>query len=412
MTEARSQKSRRWLWAGIAVILIAVFFTARYFLRERLPVRLATVTRQTMQNTVSTNGKVEPIDNYPYYSPISTTVKAVYAQEGETVPRGKPLIQLNDAQTQAQVASAESGVKTAQANLETVTHNGTLAERQAAAATVAQDRLALDQARQNLEALTRLAATGAASQGEVLSAKGQVETAQANFEAAEENAKQHYSADEIARAQAALSDAEAALAAAQHVEAQTSFSAPIKGTIYTMDAAPSEFEEAGKLILQMADLDRERVRAFFDEPDLGRLAVGQKAVITWDAKPNLQWTGEIERLPVAVVTESTRNVGEVLVALDSPEDGLLPDTNVIVKVTTSSKPNALTMPRDALREQNGKFYAFRVEQGELKRVPITIGTPSLTLVPILSGLNEGDVVATGTMGEQQLQEGIPIKEVR
>ncbi len=34
-------------------------------------------------NTVSTNGRVEPIVNYQFYSPIATTVKAVYAQEGD-----------------------------------------------------------------------------------------------------------------------------------------------------------------------------------------------------------------------------------------------------------------------------------------------------------------------------------------
>jgi HlyD family secretion protein len=412
MAEARTQTGRRWLWAGIVVILIAVFFTTRYFLRERLPVRLAEVGHATLLNTVSTNGRVEPIVNYPFYSPIATTVKAVYAQEGDTVPAGKLLVQLDDTQARAQVASAESGVKTAQAALDAVAHNGTLAERQAAAATVEQDKLARDQARQNLDALTKLAASGAASQGEVLAARNQLETAEASLNAADQSAKQRYSPDEIARTEAAVSDAQAALAAARNVEAKTSIYAPIKGTIYIMDAAPSEYEEAGKLVLEMANLNNERVRAYFDEPDLGRLAVGQKVVITWDAKPNLEWHGHISRLPVSVVTYTTRNVGEVLVALDDSGDELLPDTNVTVKVTTSSEANALTMPREALHEQNGKYFAFRVEHGELRRVPITIGTPNLTQVPILSGLNDGDVVATGTSTGQPLQEGIPIKEVQ
>jgi HlyD family secretion protein len=83
-----------------------------------------------------------------------------------------------------------------------------------------------------------------------------------------------------------------------------------------------------------------------------------------------------------------------------------------VTVTTSSEDNALTMPREALHEQNGRYFAFKVEHGELKRVTITIGTPNLTQVPILSGLNDGDIVATGTTSDQPLQEGMPIKEVR
>ena len=414
MAEARTQKSRLWLWIAAAVVLIAVFFTARYFLRDRLPVRLARVSHQTLQTTVGTNGRVEPVANYPFYSPIATTVKAVHVQEGDQVAAGKLMVALDDVQARAQVASAESGVKTAQAALDAATHNGTQAERQAAAAEVEQDRLARDQAQHDLDALAKLVATGAAAQGEVTSAREKLQTAQASLLAAEQSAQNRYSPVEVARAQAALADAEAALAAARHVEAQTSFYAPVAGTIYSLDASLSEYTEPGKLLLQMADLRHERVRAFFDEPDLGRLALGQKVVIRWDAKPGHEWQGHITRLPASVVTytNGTRNVGEVLVDIDGTVDGLLPDTNVTVTVTISSEENALSMPREALRVQDGKYYVFKVVNGELKRVDITIGSPNLTLVPILSGLNDGDSVAIGTTNGQLPQEGIPIKEER
>ncbi|MGA3332814.1 MAG: HlyD family efflux transporter periplasmic adaptor subunit [Terracidiphilus sp.] len=409
MVKARSQTSRRWLWTGAVVVLLAVFFTARYFLRERLPVRVARVEHAMLLNTISTNGRVEPVVNYPFYSPIATTVRAVYAQEGDDVPAGKLLVVLNDAAARAQVASAESAVKAAQAALDAATHNGTQAERQASAAEIQQDRLTRDQAQHDFDALAKLAATGAAAQGEVLAARERLAAAQASLNAAEQSAQHRFSPDEVARAQAALADAQAALAAAQHVEAQTVIRAPIAGTIYSMDAAPSEFSEAGKLLLEVADLRHERVRGFFDEPDLGRLATGQKVGIRWDAKPSVEWYGHIVRLPSAVVTYTTRNVGEVLIDFDDSADGLLPDTNVTLTVTTSSEPNALSMPREALHEMKGKYYAYKVVHGELKRVPVVIGSPNLTQVPILSGLEEGDIVATGTTDGRPLQEGIPIR---
>ena len=412
MPEARTQTSRRWLWIGAAVVLIVVFLTARYFLRDRLPVRVARVEHQSLSNTVSTNGKVEPIANNQYYSPLATTVKGVYAQEGDLVHSGKLILTLDDVAARAQVASAESAVKTAQAALEAATHNGTQAEQQASAAEMEQDRLARDQAQHDLEALTRLATTGAAAPSEVAAARQRLETTQASLNATQQSAQHRYSPAEIARAQAALNDAEAALAAARHIEAETAYYAPVTGTIYTMDAAPSEFAETGKLLVEMADLHQERVRAYFDEPDLGRLATGQAVSIRWDAKPNREWHGHISRLPVTVVTYTTRNVGEVLVDLDGSEDELLPDTNVTVTVTISSEPNALSMPREALHEQNGKYFVYQVVGDELKRVAVTIGAPNTTQVPILSGLQDGDIVATGSINGQPLQEGIPIKEVR
>jgi len=401
---------RRWLWAGSVIVLIAVFLVARYFLRERLPVRAVQVERATLQNTVSTNGRVEPIVNYQFYSPIATTVKAVYAQEGDIVPAGKLLLTLDDVDARARVASAESGVKAAQAALDAVMHNGTLAERQSADAQAEQDRLARDQAKHDLDALTQLASTGAAAAGEVTAARERLQTAEASLKASENSAEGHYSPVEIARTQAALADGEAALAAAQHVEAQTKIAAPIAGTVYTLDAAPSEYAEAGKLVLQIADLRHERVRAYFDEPDLGHLATGQIAVIRWDAKPGREWQGHISHLPATVVTYTTRNVGEVLIDLDDAPDGLLPDTNVNVTVTISSEANALSLPVEALHEQNGRYFVFKIVGDELKRTPVTIGTRNMTQAPVISGLDEGDWVATGTSNGQPLQDGIPIKE--
>jgi len=412
MIQERKQTVRLWFWRSSALVVVIVFFTARYLLRDQLPVHVARVGHEMLQNTVSTNGRLEPVDNYPFYSPIATTVKAVYAQTGDVVPAGKLLVTLDDVVARSQLATAESGVKSAQTALDATMHNGSREERQAAEAQVEQDRLARDQARHNLDAITKLALTGAASQGEVTAAREQLETAQASLKAAEQNAQHRYSPDEIARAQATLAQAEAALAAAQSIESQTSIHAPIAGTIYTMDAAPAQYVTPGQLLLQMADLHHERVRAYFDEPDLGRLAVGQSVLIRWDAKPGREWHGHIARLPVAVVTYTTRNVGEVLVDIDGDEDGLLPDTNVTITVTISSEPNALSMPREALHEQNGKYFAFKVVHNRLMRVPVTIGSPSLTEVSILSGLEDGDLVATGTTNGQPLQEGIPIKEVQ
>lgn len=412
MAEERTQAGRLWRWVGAAVVVIGVFFTARYFLRQRLPIRAAQAEQETLVNTVSTNGHVEPEVNYQFYSPISTTVKAVYVHPGDVVPAGKLMVVLDDVEARAQVAAAESRLKTAQANLYAILQNGTQQERQEAEAEIARDRLEQDQTQHNLDALTKLLATGAASPDEVAAARQQLKMAQTALSAAEKSAHSRYSPNEVAQARAALAGAESSLAAARQVEAQTSIRAPIEGTVYSLDAVPTQYVSAGTMLLEMADLTRERVRAYFDEPDIGRLAVGQKVVIRWDAKPNHEWRGHIERMPANVVIYGTRTVGEALVAIDGPDTGLLPDTNVTVTVTTSTTPNALSVPREALYAENNKYYVYEIVNGSLQRTPVTIGTPTLTQVPILSGLQPGDWVATGTTNGQPLQEGVPIEVQR
>jgi HlyD family secretion protein len=409
MADERTQSSRLWLWVGAGGILIIVFFAARYLLREQLPVREAQVARTELVNTVPTNGRVEPVTNYEIHSPLATTVKAVYAQQGDQVPAGKLLMVLDDVDARARLATAESGVKAAEAALEAASHNGSQQERQAAAGDNARAKLDRDQARHDLDALVQLKATGAASRSEVAAAQQRLDSADASLHASDQNANNRYSPAEVARAQAALVDAKANLAAAQQVEAQTFIHAPVAGTVYRLDAEATEFVEQGKLLVEMADLHNLRVRAYFDEPDIGQLKVGQPIQIKWDAKQGKTWQGHILRVPSTVIIYGTRSVGEVLVQLDDVDGELLPDTNVTVTVTTSSEPNTLSIPREALHSENDKPFVYKVVGDELVRTPVTVGTSNLTESPILSGLSEGDWVATGTTNGQPLQEGVPIK---
>jgi HlyD family secretion protein len=320
---------------------------------------------------------------------------------------------LDDMQARAKLATAESAVKAAEAAVEAATHNGTREQQQATTAELNRARIDRNQAQHDLDALTKLSATGAASPSEVAAARVRLDTANASLEASQTSAQGRYSSAEVARAQSALDDAQANLAAARQVEQDTKKYAPAAGTVYDLEVKPMQFIEEGKILFQLADLHNVRVRAYFDEPEIGSLSVGQPIEIKWDGRPGRIWHGHIERVPVTVIHLETRTVGEVLVKLEDQEDGqLLPDTNVTVTVTTSSQANALSIPREALHMENGKPYVFRILKDELKRTPVVTGAINLTQVAILSGLNEGDWVATGTTTGQPLEEGVPIKEFR
>ncbi len=409
MAKERKESDRRWLWIGAAVVLIAVFFGIRSLTRERLPIRVAHAAHESLSSTLSTNGKVEPDSNYTFPSPVAAVVKAVYVKPGDHVAAGTVLLKLDDTDARARLATAESAVKAAQANLDSILHNGTLEQRQADAATVTRSRLDRDQAQRNLAALEKLQSTGAASASEVAAARQQLQSAEAALHAAEQSSQGRFAPADVARARASVADAEANAAAAREVLAKTTMRAPVAGTVYSIDARPTEFAEEGKQLIQMADLKHVRVRAYFDEPEIGRLAVGQPIEIKWDAKPNQTWHGHIVQVPVTVITYTTRTVGEVLIELDGNDSGLLPDTDVTVNVTISSEPNVLSVPREALYTEGGKAFVYKLVGKELKRTPVTVGNFNLTAVSILSGLEEGDTVAIGTTTGQPLQVGIPVK---
>jgi HlyD family secretion protein len=412
MAEAGKQTNRLWLWIGAGILLVIVFFVARYLTRDEIPVHAATASRVELSKTIPTNGLVEPVRNYEFHSPLATSVKAIYARQGDHVKAGQLLMQLDDINARSRVATAESALRSAQAVLDSTQQGGSLQERQNLDSNFSRGQLDLEQAQRELAALQKLQATGAASPSEVAAAQQRVAVAQQSQAALQTRQQTRYAPADMERARSAVADAQAALVAAKAVLAGTQFRAPIDGTVYSVPVGVSDFVEEGKLLLQMADLKQVRVRAYFDEPEIGDLAVGQKIRIVWDARPGKEWHGHIELLPSTIVTYNTRNVGEVLVAIDDADDGLLPDTHVTVTVTTSSQNNILAIPRESLHSENGKPYVFRVVNNTLVRTPVTTGSINLTEVAITSGLKDGDVVATSSLNGMALEDGAAVKVVR
>ena len=188
--------------------------------------------------------------------------------------------------------------------------------------------------------------------------------------------------------------------------------APFAGTVYSVPVSKTEYVNQGDRLLSIADLSKLQVRGYFDEPEIGKLQIGQPVTIVWDARPNQTWHGHISRMPSTIITYGTRNVGEVVIAIDDADDALLPDTNVRVTVTVANVSNVLMVPRDALHVEQGSPFVYRKQGDSLHRVKVTIGVLNLTDVQILSGLSAGDVVALGTTNAQPLSEGGPVKVVQ
>ena len=412
MTNEQKNTFRIWFYRGSFLLLLVVFFTVRAMTHDRLDVHAAKVVRTELVNQIPTNGRVEPETNYELHAPLSTVVKAIYVHVGDHVIAGQKLMQLDDLEAREHVATAESAVKAAQVALDAVTHNGSLQERQAASAELTRARIERNQAHAAVDALKRLQSSGAASAGEVGAARQRLDTAEAALSALEESSRNHYSAAEVDKAKASVKEAEAALTTARSVLAKTELRAPADGTIYALNCAASEFVEPGKVLLQIADLRHVRVRAYFDEPEIGHLAVGQNISIKWEARPGKLWNGVISQVPVSVITYGARNVGEVLVAIRDADGTLLPDTNVNVTVTTSSEQKILAVPREALYSMAGQYYVYKVVNNSLVKAPVNVGTSTLTQVAILSGLNEGDMVSTGTAKGTPLQEGASVRVVQ
>jgi len=389
-----------------AVVLIPIFSR-----RGPLAVHVTTIERGPIRSMVSTNGKVEPIENFEAHSPVATVVKRLLVKEGDHVRKGQLLVQLDDANIRSQAAHTLAQMTAAQSDQTDVATGGTHEEVLTLDALLVKARSERDVAQRNLDSLGRLQQEGAAAPGEVKQAEDRLRRAQADLTLLEQKQKDRYSQTEIAKVHAQNSEAQAAYAAAEDALSKSSVRAPFDGIVYSLPVKQGAYVQAGDLLVQEADLSRVQVRMFVDEPDVGRLAPGQKVEVTWDALPGRIWNGSLSNVPSTVKLRVSRNVGEALCMLDNHDLRLLPNVNVGVTVITAEHDGVLTLQRDALRIDDAKPYVYQVVDGHLRRREVEISLQNLTRVEITGGLPENAVVVLTADGSKPLSDGASAKVV-
>ncbi len=402
-------KSRTWLGIGALAVALALIpvFTRPSFLK----VRTTTVERGPIRSLISTNGKVEPIRNFEAHSPAATTVKRLLIKEGDHVRQGQLLLQLDDADLRSQAAHAQAYIKAAQADQSNLSTGGTREELLTLDAQLSKARNARDADQRNLDALRRLRQQGAASAGEVEQAEDALQRAQADTTLLEQKKKDRYSQSEVAKVQAQAAEAQAAYDAAEDALSKSSVRAPFDGIVYALPVKQGAYVQTGDLLLQEGDLSKMLVRTFVDEPDIGRLATGQKIEVIWDALPGRIWNGAVSTVPSTVKLRGARNVGEVTCTVDNHDLRLLPNVNVGVTVITAEHSGVLTLLREAVRMDDTKPYVYQVVDGELKRREVDVSLQNLTQVEITAGLPEHSVVALSSADAKPLVDGARIKVV-
>src|SRR5579872_3398312 len=114
---------------SLAIALLAVLAVLySYFHQTPVKVRAVAVERGPIRSLVSTNGKIEPIQNFEAHAPIATTVQRLLVKEGDHVRKGQLLLQLDDADIRTQAAKAQAQVKAALADQASLKTGGTQEE--------------------------------------------------------------------------------------------------------------------------------------------------------------------------------------------------------------------------------------------------------------------------------------------
>jgi HlyD family secretion protein len=388
------------------VVVLAAFVSRR---DDVVQVRTAVVEQSAIRSLVSTNGKIEPVNNFEAHAPVSTSVRRIYVKEGDSVKKGELLIVLDDADARAQAARSQTQLRAAQADLSAAERGGTQEEMLSLEAQLVKAGADRDSAQRNLDALKKLEQQGAASAGEVREAENALTRADAQLTFLRQKQTKRYSNAELARVDAQRAEAQAAYDAAQDVLSKSNVRAPFDGIVYSLPARQGGFVAAGDLLLQVADLRKVLVRAFVDEPDVGRLAPGDPIEITWDAVPGRVWRSAVTAVPSTVKLRGSRNVGETTSIVDNKDLKLLPNINVGVTIVAAEHDHVLVVPREAVRMDDSKPYVLQVVGHELKRRDVETSLSNLTEVEVTRGLSAKDVVAINAWNGKPIGDGTQVK---
>jgi len=132
--------------------------------------------------------------------------------------------------------------------------------------------------------------------------------------------------------------------------------APAIGTIIdktvsvgTVIASATGSVSGGTTIVKMADLKTVRIRALFNETDIGNVHPGEPANVTVDAYPDSRFGGVVEKIEPQAVVQQNVTMFPVLVNLENQEGLLKPGMNGEVSVLIDERDNAIAIPNDAIK---------------------------------------------------------------
>ena len=387
-------------------------------LSGRKPVpKISAVTpmRENLVSSISSNGKVEPISPYVMRAQLDTFVEKVRATEGQTIKRGRVILELDVKDVAAKLSEAKGKLLRAQDDLRTAKAGGRTDDAARVAGDLAKAQAERDRLQKNQEGLQRLIKQQAATEDELAANDLALTKAQAEVTRLTAAKQEFDRSVKLDTDQAGLhvQQVENEVAALDEKVRQGRITAPADGTLYSLPVKAGDYVKLGDLLAEMADLHKVRVRAFIDEPELGALEENEPVKITWDALPSKTWMGKTEIIPKQVVPHQNRSVGELLCAVNNDKLELLPNINVNVRINSRERIGVLSVPRGAVAAEGGRRYVFVVKRNQLsvnksilEKREIHVGIADATNYEVVSGLQEGELVALP--GDVDLRDGMTV----
>jgi len=369
---------RTWLVAGGLALLVLLPLGLKLS-KGTAPkaVEAETAAKQVLSPTILASGSLTYQSEVRLVSEVIGRVRDVLVKEGDSVKKGQLLLQLDPAQTQAQVAQLE--------------------------AALAQSRLTNE--RQKVNAATLESKW---KRFQALRAQGLVDANTFDELTSQRNMAQV----DVQAGMQQMHQTEAQLQQAREGLAKTQLRAPIDGKVVALvikkgeTAVPSAMSIAGSDLMTVADTAGLFAEVNVNETDVARVGVGQSARIVPAAFPDKSWTGIVETVASSPRTVQGQGKSYLVRIRLQDSEGLRFHTGMSCRAEIATRRDdatpVLAVPVQAVRyeeSQNrnepGKASVMVVRDGRAALRTVELGLADDSHIEVTKGLESGDVVVTG-----------------
>ncbi len=434
---------------GIVVVLLiagGVFASVKYSQRGVVTVQTGKAIREDLSSIVSASGEIKPRNYINIGAEYQGQLTEILVKEGDHVRKGQLLARIDEAQSMADVnaqraalSSAEADAAASEATMKAGEDNISALE-----ATVVRTKADLDRYKRDFERGQQLFKDGLIPKSDFEQRQAAFETQKASVGEAESRVVQartqmaQYRA-QLASTQKKIAQSQAGLQRVDDILKKHNSVSPIDGLVTYLPVrvgetvVPGVQNSSASTIMTIADMSVVTSEVKVDETDIVNVKVGQPAEITVDAIPNKTFTGHVIEIGNTAILRSTGLAAststtssqeakdfKVVVAMDNPPDEIRPGLSCTSKITTATRKGVVAIPIQALtartkgdlrpdkdkplnptpaqvkddKEESTGVFVITGMKAQFRK--LETGITSSTDIEILSGLNEGDQIITGS----------------
>jgi HlyD family secretion protein len=371
----------------VVVLALAVIIIVLLATRTRVPVVEVAAVRPggdaASTALLNASGYITPRRRATVAAKITARVLDVYVDEGMKVTEGQLLARLDDSDALRRLLAAKT-------------------QRDATAAQIKNLEVNLANAEREYKRQVELDKSGFTSTQELDAARTTAESLRAQIAATREEVRA----------------ADAQIAVAQQDVDNCTVRAPFAGVVVSKDAQRGEmvspisagggFTRTG--IATIVDMDSIEIEVDVNEAYIARVEPGQRVEAVLDAYPD--WRIPAKVRTVIPTADRQKATVKVRIAFDKLDPRMLPDMGVKVSFL-AGEPAAgqaraqAVVPREAVREIEGKPAVYVVRDGRLERRAVSLGNTGATDAEVTAGLSPGEQVVVG--GPADLRDGQRVK---